>query len=183
MVERDHRRAARGDACDLDRVLDRLGAGVDEQRLRLRLTGPRLAEQATHLDVRLVHPDHEALVQVPVDLLVDGVGREAVTGVLAPEPAGEVDVLASVDVPHARPLRPRDDARRGGDPAGDVPLARRDDPFRLGALLDGHGYFFRSARISDAARTPSDAPPSMNPWKSCEQCSPAKWTFPCRIFS
>ena len=23
------------------------------------------------------------------------------------------------------------------------------------------------------------APPSMKPWKSCEQCSPAKWMFPC----
>ena len=30
-----------------------------------------------------------------------------------------------------------------------------------------------------AARTPSLAPPSMKPWKSCELCSPAKWMLPC----
>src|SRR3954447_20300687 len=31
---------------------------------------------------------------------------------------------------------------------------------------------------SRAARMPSEAPPSMKPWKSCEQCSPAKWIAP-----
>src|SRR5207245_8179145 len=39
-------------------------------------------------------------------------------------------------------------------------------------------YFFRSARISSAARIPSAAPPSMKPWKLIEQCSPAKWHLP-----
>src|SRR5689334_23522578 len=48
-------------------------------------------------DVRLVHPDHEALVQVAVDLLVDrphdrGV---AVAEVLTGDPAREVEVLRS----------------------------------------------------------------------------------------
>src|SRR5437588_287107 len=43
--------------------------------------------------------------------------------------------------------------------------------------------FLRSVRISFAARTPSEAPPSMKPWKLIEQCSPAKWMFPCRTFS
>ena len=33
--------------------------------------GPELVEEPADLDVRLVDPDHEALVQVAVDLLVD----------------------------------------------------------------------------------------------------------------
>ena len=52
---------------------------------------------------------------------------------------------------------------------------------QIGASPDR--FYVRSARISFAARTPSAAPPSMKPWKSVEQCSPAKWMFPCRAFS
>ena len=78
---------------------------------------PRLVEQPADLDVRLVHPDHEALVEVAVDLLVNRRGSEAVAGVLAAEPAGEVDVLAAVDVPDPGALRARDDERGGRDAA------------------------------------------------------------------
>ena len=59
-------------ARDLDRVLDRLRARVDEQRaLLVAAAGRELREPPADLDVRLVHPDHEALVQVAVDLFVD----------------------------------------------------------------------------------------------------------------
>ena len=57
-------------ARDLDRVLDGFGARVDEQRLRLAPARPERVQPPGDLDVRLVHPDHEALVQVVIDLLV-----------------------------------------------------------------------------------------------------------------
>ena len=94
-VEDDDGGPPRSGTGDLDRVLDRLGAGVDEDPLLLARRARReLGEPAADLDVRLVDPDHEALVQVAVDLLVDRGDdrREAVTGVLAAEAAGEVEV-------------------------------------------------------------------------------------------
>src|SRR5204862_5842793 len=94
------RLAGRG-AGDLDRVLDGFGAAVQEQAL-LRLARARreLGESAADLDVRLVYPDHEALVEVRVDLLVHGRdgGRQPVARVLAAEAAREVDVRLAVDV-------------------------------------------------------------------------------------
>ena len=68
--------------------------------------GDSSARQPADVDVRLVHADHEALVQVLVGLLVDRVddGREAVARVLAADPAGEVDERAPVDVGHSRPF-------------------------------------------------------------------------------
>ena len=112
VVEDDHRRPAGRDARDLHRVLDRLGAGVDEDRLLLVAAARReLGEPPAHLDVRLVDADHEALVQVLVHLRLDRVDdrREAVTGVLAADAAGEVDERAAVDVDDARALGVRDD--------------------------------------------------------------------------
>ena len=67
VVEADDARAAGVGARDLDGVLDGFGARVDEQRL---LVGPCargvLGQAPAGLDVRLVHPDHEALVQEAV---------------------------------------------------------------------------------------------------------------------
>src|SRR4029078_4360002 len=136
-------------ARDLHRVLHRLGTGVHEERLRLApLCGPGLVERLAPLYVRLVHADHEALVQVPVDLFVESSGGEAVPGVLAAEPAREVDVLPSVDVPEPGSLRARDDQRRRRPATGDVALALSDNTIRCCALLDGHQACFRSPRIS-----------------------------------
>jgi hypothetical protein len=159
MVERDHAGPAGCDAGDLDRVLDRLSAGVDQERARLALSGPELVEELAHHDVRLVHPDHEALVQVAVDLLVQRRRCEPVAGVLAAEPTGEVDVFAAVDVPDARALGARDDERRGGDATGDVPLPLGDDTFGGCPLADRHQACFRSSRISPAARSPVSTAP------------------------
>ena len=63
----------------------------------------QLVEPPAELDVRLVRPDHEALVEIAVGLLVDRADdrRGAVAEVLARDPAGEVEVLAAVDVPDA----------------------------------------------------------------------------------
>src|SRR5439155_129884 len=81
--------------------------------------------------------------QVAVDLLVDRRRREAVPRVLAAEAAGEIHVLAAVDVPDARALGTRHDQRRRRDSMRDVPLAGGDDTFGLGALLDGHGLLLQ----------------------------------------
>ena len=141
-VEDDHCGPAGRSARDLDRVLDRLCAGVDEHRpLRFACTRRELGELPAHLDVGLVHPDHEALVEVAVDLLVDGRdrGREAVTRVLAADAPCEVDELAPVDVPHPCALGAVDDERRGRDPARDEAFARGDDPLAGPHLLQRHG--------------------------------------------
>ena len=63
-LERDDRWAAGRRAGDLDRVLDRFRARVDEHRALLAAAARReLGESPAHADVRLVDPDDEALVQ------------------------------------------------------------------------------------------------------------------------
>ena len=103
--------------------------------------GGELGEPAADLDVRLVHPDHRALVQVAVDLLVHRLhdGGQRVADVRAADPAGEVDVLAAVDVPDPGALGALDEDRRGREPARDVALPGRLDALAGGALLQGHG--------------------------------------------
>ena len=65
VVEDDDGGTTGGSARDLDRVLHRLRAGVDEDRLLLGARARReLGEAPAHLDVRLVDPDHEALVEI-----------------------------------------------------------------------------------------------------------------------
>ena len=83
-----------------------------------------LGEPPADLDVRLVAPDHEALVQEPVDLLVDRCDdwREAVPDVLAGNPAGKVEVDTAVGSLDLRSLRPHDHEPRRRDAACDVPL-------------------------------------------------------------
>ena len=140
MLEHDDGRAAGVGARDLDRVLERLGAGVDEQRLLLRATARGdLGEAAAHVDVRLVHADDEALVEVAVHLLVDGGhgGRQTMPRVVASEAPGEVDVALPVDVPDAGAFGPVDHERRSRDPAGDVAL------FLLEKALAGSSFLKR----------------------------------------
>ena len=59
-------------------------------------------------------------------------------GVLATQPAGEIDVGLAVDVLDARAFRASDDDGRGRDPARDELLAGGQDAFTLGALLHRH---------------------------------------------
>ncbi len=107
--------------------------GVDEDRLLL-VAGARgeLREPPAHVDVRLVDADHEALVQVLVQLRLDRVDdrREPVPGVLTADAAREVDEGAAVDVDDARPVGVRDDETRGRDAAGDVAGALGEDRCR-----------------------------------------------------
>ncbi len=142
VVEDDHRRTAGRHARDLDGVLDRLGARVEQHRL---LVGPaagrELGEPPAHLHVRLVHPDHEALVHVLVDLGVHRIDDrgQVVAEVGTAEPAGEVDVLAPVGVPDPRALGPFDHQARSRDAAGDVALAAFLDALGCASLLQRHG--------------------------------------------
>src|SRR5262249_1661945 len=136
------RRAAGRDTGDLHRVLDRLGARVHEQRLLLASAARRdLAEPPADLDVRLVHADHRALVEVAVDLLVHPLhyGPQRVPGVRAADAAGEGDVLGAVDVPDPRALGALDVDRRGREAADDVALPGGLDVLGGGALLQGQG--------------------------------------------
>jgi hypothetical protein len=139
-VEDDDPRSAGGGARDLDRVLDRLGARVDEQRLRFARARPELVEPPCNLDVRLVHPDHEALVQVAVDLLVDGAHHRlrVVAEVLAGDPTGEVEELPPVGVPDRCALRAGHDEIGRRDPARDVALALRPNRPHVVQLLGLH---------------------------------------------
>ena len=149
VVEHDDRGPAGRGARDLDRVLDRLGAGVDEERALLALAaGRELGEAAADLDIGLVRADHEALVEVEVDLLVDrgDRGRIVVPEVVAADPAGEVDVAAPVDVLDPRAERARDDEPRSRDPAGHVARALREDAGGRGFLLQGHCSDYAAGR-------------------------------------
>ena len=147
-VEDDDARPPGRRARDLDGVLDRLRSRVEKDRLRFGLARPELVEPAAQLHVRLVGADHEALVEVAVDLFVDrrDHGRWAVAEVLAGDSAGEVEELAAVDVPDARALGAGDDERGRRDAAGDVALARCEDP------VGGAGSFFHGHRRLDYLR-------------------------------
>src|SRR5439155_24798017 len=110
-VEHDNPGAPGRGSRDLDGVLDRLGAGVQQEGLRRRLAGPQLVEPLRDRDVRLVGADHEALVQLLVDLLVDRApaSRAPVAEVLAGDAAAEVEVLATLAVPGPGTPGARDD--------------------------------------------------------------------------
>ena len=141
VLEDDDRRPAGRGARDLDGVLDRLRAGVDEDRL-LALAGARrvLGEPPTDLDVRLVGADHEALVQEAVNLLVDRGDdrREPVARVLAGDPAGEVQIDGAVRRLDLRPLGAYDHEARRRNAARDEALACFEDVVDRGALAKRH---------------------------------------------
>ena len=78
VVEDDDGVAAGVRASDLDGVLDRLGAGVEQHGLLGMVAGRQLGQQLADLDVRLVRGDHEAGVGELRDLLLhpaDDLGR------------------------------------------------------------------------------------------------------------
>ena len=143
VIEDDDRWATGRRAGDLDRVLDRLGPGVDEHRLLAARAPARrqFGEPPADGDVRLVGADHEALVQEAIDLLVDRGDHwpEAVPGVLTGDPAGEVEIDGSVGRLDARALRPRDHERRRRDASRDVAAARLEDVGGRCGLVERHG--------------------------------------------
>ena len=69
-VEDDDGRTPRVGAGELDRVLDRLGAGVEERRLQRAGDRDALREPLGERDVRLVRDDREVGVGEAIELLV-----------------------------------------------------------------------------------------------------------------
>ena len=163
-VEDDDAGAAGRCAGDLDRVLDRLCARVHEQRLRRGLAGPDLVELLGDRDVGLVRPDHEALMEEPVDLLVHRPddGCIAVAEVLAGDAARKIDVLAAVGVPDARAPGARDDEVGGRDTPRHVSLPPPAHLVRGGTFLDPHRSgvsHYRNARQKGALTYAMRSPP------------------------
>ena len=126
VIERDHRRPPGVVAGDLHRVLDRLGARV-EQRGALLVGARRAArELLADLHVPLVRGDHEAGVGELRDLLLhaadDGVGR--VADRRDGDAGAEVDQRVAVGVEHHAAAGGGDeDGQRGRDAARDGAVA------------------------------------------------------------
>ncbi len=112
-LERDHRRAAGVRARELDRVLDRLRARVEERRLRRAPERRDLDQPLGQLDVDLVRDDREVGVGEARRLLLHRLddSRMGVADVQAADAAGEVDEGVAVDVGDRRAPPLRDDDR------------------------------------------------------------------------
>ena len=165
VLEDDDAGASGRRARDLDRILDRLGARVHEDRLlALAGAGRVLCEPAAHLDVGLVRADHEALVEELVDLLVDRRDdrREPVPRVLARDPAREVEVDRAVRGLDLRALGAHDHEPGSRDASRDVALPRLEDVVDRRALPERHAAILparaaaRNGRPGDGFRPPFD---------------------------
>ena len=128
-LEDDDGGALRVRARELDRVLDRLGAGVEEGRLRRAGERRDRDQPLGERDVDLVRHDREVGVREVRELLLRGLDelRVRVPDVEAADAAGEVDERVAVDVGERRasPLLD-DDRERDRERVGDhlCPCAR-----------------------------------------------------------
>ena len=104
----DHGRPAGVGASDLDRILDRLGAGAQEERLLGEVPGNEAAEALSQEQVRLVHDDLEGGVGQAVELGSHRLKhvRVSVADVHHPYPARKVDEAAAFHVPDLGTFRP-----------------------------------------------------------------------------
>src|SRR5215211_201943 len=98
-LERDHGRALRVRARELDRVLDGLGPGVEERRLRVRHRR-ELAQPLGQVDVGLVRDDREVGVAEALQLVLCSLdhARVRMPDVETADAACEVDEGVAVDV-------------------------------------------------------------------------------------
>ena len=110
-LERDHAWAPRVEPGELDGVLDRLRARVEEGRPGLALDGDEPPETLRELDVQLVRDNCEIDVNQALSLLLDRLDdtRMPVADVRDPDATDEVDERVAVDVGDRRA------ARLGGD--------------------------------------------------------------------
>ena len=113
-LEGDHGRASGVQSRELDRVLDRLRARVEERGTGLGGDRDERAEALRELDVRLVGDDGVVRVDEPLGLVDDRVDdpRMCVTGVDDADTAGEVDEDVAVDVRDRRVLGGRGEDRQ-----------------------------------------------------------------------
>ena len=122
-AEADHRRPPGRRAGDLDRVLDRLGAGAEEDGLLRAVDRRDLAKALGESQVGLVVHDLERGVGRAVELLPHRLhdARVGVSHVHHSDSAREVDVALAADVPDLRSLGAVHGHRMGaGDTPGDV---------------------------------------------------------------
>ena len=158
-LERDHRGPLRVRARELDGVLDRFRAGVEERRLR-RAAERRDGEQPLgERDVDLVRNDREVGVEEARGLLLHGLDdvRMRVADVQAADAAGEVEERVAVDVGQQcaaslccddrqeerkrvgdDALLPRDEftRARAGDLGPQVDRTRRGHPLNIAVLAE-----------------------------------------------
>ena len=129
-LERDDALALRVQACELDGVLDRLGAGVEERAARLAGDRGEHTQPLGELDVALVRDDREVGVQEPIGLLGDrrDDARMVVPDVRDAHAADEVDERVAVDVRDRGASRAVGDDRLVHDerPRDRMPLALED---------------------------------------------------------
>ena len=113
-LEADHRRPLRVRARELDRVLNRFGAGVEERSFRRAGDRHSLDETFAERDVRLVGDDREVGVQEFCGLFLNCVDdtRMRVADVEAADASGEVDEGIAVDVCERRALAALDHHRQ-----------------------------------------------------------------------
>ena len=149
-LEADDGGAARVGARELDRVLDRLGARVEEGRLRGAAERREREQPLGQLDVHLVRDHGEVGVQEARRLLLHGLDdvRVRVADVEDADAAREVDERVPVDVGD-RSSRSCPRRRSGGavtsGPATDALLALEDRP---GASGPGISVFSVIARVT-----------------------------------
>ncbi len=124
-LEDDHRRPLRVRTRELDRVLDRLGTGVEERRLGRAAERGELDHALRQLDVDLVRDDREVGVGEVCELLLRRLDQAGVRvpDVQAADAAREVDERVAVDV------RERGAAAFGDDDRVDEGQRPRDHAF------------------------------------------------------
>ena len=137
-LEGDHAPPARVGAGELDRVLDRLGAGVEEAGAHLARDRGQLDQALSQADVVLVRDDREVGVGEALGLLAHRLDhpRMRVADVHAADASREVDERVPVDVGEKRAARLRDHERQvDGERLRDHPLLAGEN---LGAARAGN---------------------------------------------
>ncbi len=125
VVEAHHGGASGGHARDLDGVLDRLGARVEQGRLLGVIARGEFGELFGHLDVALVRGDHEAGVGELLHCLVHAShdSRRSVADRCHGDARAEVDQVVAVGVDQNAAAGFDDVGRQGGrDAVGDAGL-------------------------------------------------------------
>jgi hypothetical protein len=170
VLEADDRRPAGRVARDLDRVLDRLGAGVDEEGALVVGPGRDAVQPLGQRDIGFVGRDRERGMGQAIQLGADGGQhvRMAVSDVQRADPAGEIDEAVVVGVGDNGVLGPDDcEGRRGrhatrrrGGPAGREGEARRTGD--LGDQPDDRAH--RPSVTADRTYTNRPLYPNGEPW-------------------
>jgi len=162
-LERNHRRALRVRARELDRVLDCFRARVEERCLRRAAERRDRDQPFGERHVRLVRDDREIRVEVLRGLLLDRFddSRVRVADVQAADAAREVDERVAVDVGQRRAFtvldhdRQEDRQRIGDDTRLSLEDRLRSRAWNAGFQLDRLGRRHRGEDTSATGRLDS----------------------------